>query len=224
MRSNQSIPKEINPEYSLEGQILKLKLLYFGHLMGRTDSLEKTLMLGKMEGKRRREWKRMRWSDSITDSTDLNLSKLREIAEDRGAWWAALCEVANCQAVFGDRHHHQSSLFYPGGSCLFICFCCLSPCPSVLSSHSCLTCGLKWKCQPAFVKYAWQVGWHTLNSAPLVMSISDGGGHSGIKCGWWCQGVAVSISCLLPEPFPVHLKATDKQQGGWVITASRKIS
>ena len=166
----------------------------------------------------------MRWSDSITDSTDLNLSKLWEIAEDRGAWWAALCEVAKSQAGFGDRHHHQSSLFYPGGSCLFICFCCLSPHPSVLLSHSCLTCGRKWKCQPAFVKYAWQVGWHTLNSAPLVMSVSDGCGHSGIKCGWWCQGVAVSISCLLPEPFPVHLKATDKQQGGWVITASRKIS
>ena len=113
MRSNQSILKEINPEYSLEGLMLKLKLLYFGHMMRRADSLEKTLMLGKKEGKRRRDWQRMRWLDSITTSTDLNLSKLREIAEDRGAWWATFYEVAKSQTGFGDRHHHQSSLFYP---------------------------------------------------------------------------------------------------------------
>ena len=84
-RSNQSILKEIHAEYSLEGQMLKLKLYYFGQLMQSTDSLEKTLMLGRIEGKRRRERQRMRWLDSITDSMDMNLSKLRETVEDRGA-------------------------------------------------------------------------------------------------------------------------------------------
>ena len=78
-RSNQSILKEINPEYSLEGLMLKLKLQYFGHLMRRTDSLEKTLMLGKIESKRRRGWQRIRWLDSITNSMDIILSKLKEI-------------------------------------------------------------------------------------------------------------------------------------------------
>ena len=82
-RSNQSILKEISPEYSLEGLMLKLKLLYFGHLMLRTDSLEKTLMLGKIEGRRRSGWQRMRWLDGITDLTDMILSKLREILKDR---------------------------------------------------------------------------------------------------------------------------------------------
>ena len=89
-RSNQSVLKEINPEYSLKGLMLKLKLQYFGCLMWRADSLEKTLMLGKMDGKRRRGWQRMRWLDSITDSVDINLSKLQEIVEDRGAWRAAV--------------------------------------------------------------------------------------------------------------------------------------
>ena len=85
-RSNQSILKEIKPEYSLEGLMLKLKLQYIGHLMWRANSLEKTLKLGKTEGRRRRGLQRVRWLDSITDSMDMNLSKLQEIVTDRGAW------------------------------------------------------------------------------------------------------------------------------------------
>ena len=89
-RSNQSIPKEINLEYSLEGLMLKLKFQYFGHLMQRADSLEETLTLAETEGRRRRGWQRMKWLDSITDSMDVNWSKLGETVKDRGTWHAAV--------------------------------------------------------------------------------------------------------------------------------------
>ena len=108
-RPNQSILKENSPEYSLEGLMLKLKVQYFGHLMRRADSLEKTLMLGKIEGRRRSRWQRVRWLDDITDSLDLSLSKLWEMVKDRQDWHATVHGVAKSQTLIAQNNNNNNN-------------------------------------------------------------------------------------------------------------------
>ena len=164
-RSSQSILKDVNPEYSLEGLMLKLKLQYFGHLMRRADSLEKTLILGRIEGRKRRGQKRMRWLDGIFDLMDMSLSKFREMVKDRDAWCAVVHVVAKSQTQLSKLNNSTFRLrFSP--SPLFKMLLCS---PASLSSCSISPLQL---CSPSNTPHNYYVYYCLLSASPNGISAS----------------------------------------------------
>ena len=165
-RSNQSILKEINSEYSLEGLMLKLELQYFSHLMRRANSLEKTLILGKTEGKRRRGQQRIRWLDSITDSVNMNLSNLQEILNDGGAWHAAVHGVAKSQTQMSNWTATTVEYFTPPWTFDLCGFKATWRIPiSLPNSWENSTLGCDYKHQPLFVGE--KLGWYQSQSSAM---------------------------------------------------------